>query len=174
MWARIEPLLSCWDGQRGRPFREHRQVVEGVVYRLRTAVPWRDLPVEFGPWQTGKRHNRFARWGGSTGNLPPPLQSGPLPPKCWSSSSSGRGRRVRRASHRGVPAIYKVLPDPRHEAGDHGIGRSRGGLTTTCHAPVDGHGLPLVTPGQARDSKMLGPLRVPRVGPGRARTRPVA
>ena len=64
MWARIEPLLPCSDGQRGRPFREHRQVVEGIVYRLRTAVPWRDLPVEFGPWQTvWKRHNRFAKDG---------------------------------------------------------------------------------------------------------------
>lgn len=64
MWARIEPLLSCSDGQRGRPFREHRQVVEGIVFRLRTAAPWRDLPVEFGPWQTiWKRHNRFAKDG---------------------------------------------------------------------------------------------------------------
>ena len=64
MWARIEPLLPCSDGQRGRPFREHRQVVEGIVFRLRTAVPWRDLPVEFGPWQTvWKRHNRFAKDG---------------------------------------------------------------------------------------------------------------
>ena len=64
MWARIEPLLPCSDGQRGRPFREHRQVVEGIVYRLRTAVPWRDLPVEFGPWQTvWKRHDRFAKDG---------------------------------------------------------------------------------------------------------------
>ena len=39
-------------------------MVEGIVYRLRTAVPWRDLPVEFGPWQTvWKRHNRFAKDG---------------------------------------------------------------------------------------------------------------
>lgn len=64
MWARIEPLLSCSDGQRGRPFREHRQVVEGIVFRLRTAVPWRDLPAEFVPWQTvWKRHDRVARDG---------------------------------------------------------------------------------------------------------------
>ena len=71
--------------------------------------------------------------------------------------------------------------DPRYEPGDHGIGRSRGGLTTTCHAWVDGHGVALVllsTPGQASDSGMLGPLlaslRARRVGPGRARTRPDA
>ncbi len=32
------------DGQRGRPFRDHRQVVEGIIYRFRTGVAWRDLP----------------------------------------------------------------------------------------------------------------------------------
>ena len=64
MWSRVEPLLPCSDGRRGRPFRDHRQVVEGVIYRLRTGVPWRDLPEEFGPWQTvWKRHARFSRDG---------------------------------------------------------------------------------------------------------------
>jgi transposase len=48
------------DGLRGRPFRDHRQVVEGVVHRYRTGIPWWDLPERFGPWQTvWKRHHRF-------------------------------------------------------------------------------------------------------------------
>ncbi len=48
-------------GHRGRPFRDHRQVVEGIVYRLRTGSAWRDLPEGFGPWQTvWKRHKRFS------------------------------------------------------------------------------------------------------------------
>ena len=48
-------------GQRGRPFRDHRQVVEGIVYRLRTGTAWRDLPEGFGPWQTvWKRHRRYS------------------------------------------------------------------------------------------------------------------
>jgi transposase len=51
-WARIEDLLPSSDGQRGRPFRDHRQVIEGIVYRFRTGIAWRDLPKEFGPWQT--------------------------------------------------------------------------------------------------------------------------
>ena len=52
------------DGQRGRPFRAHRQVVEGIIYRFRTGVAWRDLPSEFGPWQTvWKRHSRFSTDG---------------------------------------------------------------------------------------------------------------
>ena len=59
-WARIEPLMPSSYGQRGRPFRDHRQVVEGIIYRLRTGVAWRDLPVAFGPHQTvSKRHRRF-------------------------------------------------------------------------------------------------------------------
>ena len=45
----------------GRPFRDHRQVVEGIIYRLRTGIAWRDLPASFGPWQTvWKRHRRFS------------------------------------------------------------------------------------------------------------------
>lgn len=39
-------------------------MVEGIVYRYRTGVAWRDLPAEFGPWQTvWKRHARFSRDG---------------------------------------------------------------------------------------------------------------
>ncbi len=64
MWARVEPVLPSSRGRTGRPFRDHRQVIEGIIYRLRTGVPWRDLPVEFGPWQTvWKRHARFCRDG---------------------------------------------------------------------------------------------------------------
>ncbi len=63
-WARIEPLLPSSAGRRGRPFRDHRQVVEAIVYRLRAQVPRRELPAEFGPWQTvWKRHRRFCADG---------------------------------------------------------------------------------------------------------------
>jgi transposase len=64
---------------------------------------------------------------------------------------------------------------------DHGLGRSRGGLSTKTHLAVDGRGRPLailVGPGQGGDSPMLAPLlaaiRVPRCGLGRPRTRPTA
>ncbi len=63
-WARIEPLLPSTKGRRSRPFRDHRQVVEGIVFRYRTGCPWRDVPERFGPWQTvWKRHARFSRDG---------------------------------------------------------------------------------------------------------------
>jgi transposase len=61
-WERIEPLLPSNEGRRGRPFHNDRRVVEGIVYRYRTGIPWRDLPRKpFGPWQTvWKRHRRYA------------------------------------------------------------------------------------------------------------------
>ncbi len=65
------------------------------------------------------------------------------------------------------------------EPPDHGIGRSRGGLTTKIHHLCDGKMRPLVMllgPGQGGDSPMfphlLDSLSVPRLGPGRARSRP--
>jgi transposase len=67
------------------------------------------------------------------------------------------------------------------EPADHGVGRSRGGLSTKIHQLCDGQGLPLVVligPGHAHDSPMfsalMDQLRVPRRGPGRPRTRPTA
>ncbi len=64
MWARTEPLLPSLKGAMGRPMREHRMLVEGAIYRFRTGVAWRDLPAEFGPWQTvWKRHHRFSTDG---------------------------------------------------------------------------------------------------------------
>lgn len=60
-WERIEPLLPSSDGRRGRPFRDTRRVVEAIIYRYRCGIAWRDLPAEFGPWQTvWKRHRRYA------------------------------------------------------------------------------------------------------------------
>lgn len=62
-WARIEPLMPQAVG-RSRPWRDHRQVVEGIVHRYRTGIAWRDLPERFGPWQTvWERHHRFATDG---------------------------------------------------------------------------------------------------------------
>ncbi|MDX6228666.1 MAG: hypothetical protein QOI76_2056 [Frankiales bacterium] len=61
MWARIEPVLPPVKGAMGRPMKAHRVLMEGAIYRYRTGVAWRDLPAEFGPWQTvWKRHHRFS------------------------------------------------------------------------------------------------------------------
>lgn len=63
-WAVIEPLVPSSQGRRGKPLRDSRQVIDGIIFRYRTGIPWRDLPAEFGPWQTvWKRHRRYAREG---------------------------------------------------------------------------------------------------------------
>lgn len=64
-WERIEPSLPSNAGRRGHPFGDNRRVVEGIAYRYRTGIAWRDLPRdEFGPWQTvWKRHRRYAADG---------------------------------------------------------------------------------------------------------------
>jgi transposase len=45
---------------RGRPWRDHRTVVNGIFWILFSGAPWRDLPERYGPWQTA--HRRFVRW----------------------------------------------------------------------------------------------------------------
>jgi hypothetical protein len=59
-WARLRPLLPD-NGHRGKQWREHRTVVEAILWVLTRSASWRDLPEEeFGPWQTA--YYRYARW----------------------------------------------------------------------------------------------------------------
>ena len=59
-WERLAPLLPSPMPQRGGRWRDHRQVLNGILFRVRTGIPWRDLPERYGPWQTV--YKRFARW----------------------------------------------------------------------------------------------------------------
>jgi len=36
----------------GRPPRNRREILDAILWILRSGAPWRDLPEEFGPWQT--------------------------------------------------------------------------------------------------------------------------
>ncbi|GAA1809827.1 hypothetical protein GCM10009713_19280 [Brevibacterium celere] len=51
-WDLIAPLLPAPTGKRGRPFSDPRLMIEGIIYRYRTGIPWRDVPETYGPWQT--------------------------------------------------------------------------------------------------------------------------
>lgn len=63
-WALIEGLMPVTSAKGGRPWADHRRVVEGIIWRYRTGTAWRDLPGEFGPWQTvWRRHRQFAQDG---------------------------------------------------------------------------------------------------------------
>ncbi len=61
-WRRLQPCLPkrkrCPKG--GRPARDDRTLVNGMIWLARTGAPWRDLPERFGPWQTV--YHRFASW----------------------------------------------------------------------------------------------------------------
>jgi len=60
----LEPLLPDRTPRRGGQWRDHREVLEAIAWRYRTGSPWRDLPAEFGPWQSVyDRHVRWSRDG---------------------------------------------------------------------------------------------------------------
>jgi transposase len=59
-WEWIEPLLPDRTPRRGGRWREHRSMLEAMVWRFRVGAPWRDLPERYGPWQTV--YDRFNRW----------------------------------------------------------------------------------------------------------------
>ena len=47
-------------GSRGRPLEDHHRIFSGILWRLHTGAPWRDIPEYFGPWQT--IYGRFRLW----------------------------------------------------------------------------------------------------------------
>ena len=61
LWAAVESVMPSDEGKRGNRFSDHRLMLEGIAWRFRVGCPWRDLPTDFGPWQTvWKRHHRWS------------------------------------------------------------------------------------------------------------------
>ena len=58
--ARIAPLVPPQKPARGRPARDHRQMLNAMLWLHATGVQWRDLPERYGPWQSVA--TRFYRW----------------------------------------------------------------------------------------------------------------
>ena len=62
-WNRIEPIILSAKrpkDPRGRKEREPREVLDAVLWILRTGAPWKDLPPRYPPYQTC--HRRFQQW----------------------------------------------------------------------------------------------------------------
>src|SRR5438876_574763 len=70
-WERLQPLLPPQKPKTGHPAKDHRLVLNGILWVLRTGAPWRDAPPAYGPWQT--LSTRFYRWvkaASGTASLP--------------------------------------------------------------------------------------------------------
>src|SRR5215471_20548655 len=61
-WERIAPFFPdrSHDGKAGHPWKDHRRLVNGILWHLHTGAPWPDTPRRYGPWQTV--YDRFNRW----------------------------------------------------------------------------------------------------------------
>jgi transposase len=180
-WARLAPLLPPQKPRTGRPAREHRMVVEGILWALRTGAPWRDLPERYGRWHTVA--SRFYRWvaAGVWDGVLAALQrqadaAGALD---WGThyvdGTVIRAHQHAAGARKGARCRRAVAEAPPDEA----LGRSRGGFSTKLHLRAEGGGKPValvVTAGQRHEQTAFRPLlergAVKRRGRGRPRVRP--
>lgn len=58
-WDRVRDLFER-PQRRGGRWRDHREMLDAVLWVMKTGAQWRDLPGRFGPWQTA--YSRFSRW----------------------------------------------------------------------------------------------------------------
>ncbi|MDF3299457.1 IS5 family transposase [Streptomyces tropicalis] len=181
-WAVLEPLLPKGVRAGRPPVWARRQLIDGIRFRVRTGVPWRDVPVEYGPW--GRVYDLFRRWQrtGTWHRIFTRLQTladakGAI---TWDLSVDSTVCRAHAAGARKQGDLQKEPPGGVFaELRDHGLGRSRGGFATKLHLAVEQGQKPVsvvVTAGQCGDSpqfeRVLEKVRVPRLGPGRPRVRP--
>jgi transposase len=132
---------------RGRPPKDHRLMVEGMIYILRTSVPWRDLPEIYGPWSSV--YTRWYRWA-QLGIWEAIL-------KVVAQSATG----VLRAVDATFLKVHQHGANPVGGQEAHAIGRTKGGLNTKLHAVVDGRGRVItfmLTAGQVHELKVAPTL----------------
>ncbi|MGE0972117.1 IS5 family transposase [Klebsiella sp. WOUb02] len=153
-WTIIQPFLPAASAspQAGRPWAEHRMIINGMFWVLCSGAPWRDLPERYGPWKTV--YNRFNRWS----------KSGVINiifNKLLSSSGCTWprglvGHCTGWQQYPGAEMCCRCAKKQPDITGDNGLGRSRGGFGTKIHLATDGSGLPLnivLSPGQAHESQ---------------------
>lgn len=58
-WSWIKHIVHTEEGpRRGRPRTDIRTIVDAALYKTRAGITWRELPAEFGSWQTALRRHR--------------------------------------------------------------------------------------------------------------------
>lgn len=154
-WNAIRSFLpEERSGMPGRPWKPHRQVVNGILFVLHTGIQWEDLPAEFGKHKTV--YNRFRRWVKSglwerllNALVDRLVRAGEIDFELWCID----GTIVR--AHRVASGAPKEGEKPEENAAKHALGRSRGGYSTKLHLLTDGQGIPLsviATPGQRNEA----------------------
>lgn len=145
-------------GQRGRPPRPARLMLNAILWILATGSAWRDLPEEFGSWKTAyhwfRLWSRTQLWDTICERLHLQLdQEGKLDRTLWCVD----GTTVR--AHRCCAGAADPNPQTQpEEPQDHALGRSRGGYSTKIHLVTDSEGVPLavkVTAGQRHESTQM-------------------
>jgi transposase len=59
-WERIKNILPSENTGEGRPSKPNRVMLNGMLWKVKTGAPWRDLPERFGSWKTV--YSRFRLW----------------------------------------------------------------------------------------------------------------
>lgn len=183
-WARLEPLLPRGK-KAGRPPKwTKRQLIDGIRWRTRVGTPWRDVPAQYGPWQT--IYGMFRRWqrAGNWVFILKTLQAladaeGAIIWQVSVDSTVARAHQHAAGARRDSAAQQESPGGVDTEPDDHAFGRSRGGWGTKLHLACEQGLRPLavvLTGGQCADNPrmtaVLEAIHVPRLGPGRARVRP--
>jgi transposase len=151
-------------GGKGHPWKNHRTLLNGILWVLHTGAPWRDVPERYGPWQTV--YDRFNRWrqDGSWAKVLTYLldhleRHGRLGRHLWFVDASNIRASRAAAGAKKNPEAPPLLAGPKaaqlEEPADHALGYSRGGFGTKIHLLCEEHGIPLgiyVTPGQQHES----------------------
>jgi hypothetical protein len=59
-WRLVEPVLPPQKPSTGRPYNDHRTVLGGILWVVRSRASWRAMPVEYGKWETA--YQRYRLW----------------------------------------------------------------------------------------------------------------
>jgi len=183
-WKRLRTVLSPQKQRIGRPAKDHRPIVNGILWILRTGAPWRDLPAEYGPWQTiATRFYRWVKTGVWTRVLQELQRQADAAGELNWNLHHVDGTVVRAHQHaagaqkRGLTTMGEATTTAEHT--DEALGRSKGGFSTKIHLRAEGGGKPialLITAGQRHEQSVFETLMeagtVKRAGRGRPRFRP--
>ncbi|MFE0389628.1 IS5 family transposase [Streptomyces bungoensis] len=148
-WVVLEPLLPKGTKAGRPPVWPRRQLIDGIRFRVRTGIPWRDVPVKYGPWD--RIYDLFRRWqrDGTWHRVLTRLQS--------------------LADAKGAITWDLSVDSTVCRAHQHAAGARK---LSSCQKPMS----IVVTGGQRGDSPQFEPVlekvRVPRIGAGGPRVRP--